>query len=77
MAPIITAAQGWTLLQHPVIETSPIKSALHVWCTGYLLVGSDFVTNRGLKKIWDTHEEAEDIRIFMTITKDSSCDYLL
>jgi hypothetical protein len=74
--PIMTEAHGLTLLQQPVMDTRPTISALHIYCTGYLLVGSDFDTKRGRIKTRATQDDAEDNIVFMTMT-EGSCSVCL
>ena len=65
---MMMAAQGWTLLQHPVIETKPTRRELHIYCTGYLFVVSYFPQDTsGPKNRTLTQEDALDNIVFMTI----------
>ena len=64
--PITRAAQGSTMSAEPPIETSPTRRALHIWRTGYLLVGSCFCWIKGLKNRMLTHAPAEEMIVFIT-----------
>lgn len=49
------------------METRPTSNELQMASRGYLLVGSDFESMKGLKNKMLTHDAADDTMVFMTI----------